>query len=96
MNERRDARLIAAALEIAERDGFAALSRAKVAARAGMKPSTVSMAHGGMGAFYDLVMGAAVKERRLRIIAQGLALGNRIARNAPDDLKRAALASLDA
>lgn len=94
MNAARDVALLDAALALAESDGFSKLSRSKVAASAGRGRSTVSFAFGTMDAFYDAVMGEAVKRRSLRVVAEGIALGHRVALAAPDDLKRQALESI--
>lgn len=83
-----------AALAQANLEGWDKLTRRPIARRAGVSAGSVSNAFGSMGALKDAVMALAIEQGLLRILAQGLAAGNDIARNAPPDLKAKALASL--
>ena len=89
-------RLLAAALEIAETVGFHRMTRADIAAHADVSPGLVSLHLGTMDALRRSVMRAAIKRESLKVIAEGLALGNSHARAADPELKARALASLSA
>lgn len=61
-----------AALAVAERDGWHAITRDAVAALAGCSSGTVSGAFGGMAGLSDAVMQAAVERECLPVLAAGL------------------------
>ena len=84
------------ALEVAERHGFLSFTLAQVAAAAGCGYGTVTLRFGTMAKLRRDIMRAAVKARCLPVIAVGLAIKNPIAAKAPDDLIKAALATLAA
>lgn len=90
----RTEQLLEAALAVAERDGFSNLRRDAIAAKAGVNGSLVSLRLGTMDAVRRAVMRRAIKERRLSIVAQGLAIKDRHALKAPQDLREKAIASL--
>lgn len=85
---------LAAALTVAERDGFGRMSRAAVAAAAGCSNAMVSYYFSTMAQLKRDVMRAAVRQERLPIVAEGLATGNVYAARAPAELKQKALATL--
>jgi AcrR family transcriptional regulator len=88
--------VLAAAVAVAQAQGFAAISRSKVADYAMVSRGTVSNAFGGMPELCDAVMRHAVVHRLLDLVAQGLATKHPVALAAPDDVKTEALASLAA
>lgn len=90
------------AINVACLHGLAGLTRGRVAAETGLSTGSVSNAFGSMEALRDAVLAHAVERAgqsdpdALRLVAQGLVIGNAVARNAPDDVKRAALDTLAA
>lgn len=88
--------VLQAAVELALSEGFAAISRSKVADRAGVSRGTVSNAYGDMPGLCEAVMKEAVAKGHLKLIAQGLAARHPIAMGASDDQKRQAAAYLTA
>jgi len=87
---RRDV-IMAAAIELAARDGWQNLTRDGVAGAAGVATGSINHIFGTMDALRDAVMVDAVKREHIAIIAQGLAAGHPAARQAADDLKEAAI-----
>jgi AcrR family transcriptional regulator len=83
-----------AAVAVAGAEGLTALSRSRVADAARVSLGTVSNAYGTMQALRDAVMHEAVNRPILSILAQGLAMGDPIARAAPEHVRQAALATL--
>lgn len=92
----RKKQILDAALHLAERDGYTHVTREAVAAAANCAPALISSYFGTMPSFKRDIMRAAVRERRLRIVAQGLAAADPHARKAPDDVKAAALSAIAA
>lgn len=90
----RDAKVLAAAVAEAEARGYSKITREGVAARAGVALGCVNLAYGTMQALKDAVMRTAVDGGFLEIVAQGLADGHELARNAPPKLRTRALATL--
>lgn len=97
----RDAKVLAAAVDIASRLGLRHLTRAAVAAGCGLSAGSVSNFRRSetdsdgadhMQRLRDAVMQHAVDHGILPIIAQGLAMQDPIARTAPDDVKARAVA----
>ena len=94
--------ILSAAMTIAKRDGFAALSRDGVAREAGCGAGTVNCHYNTMQQLRRAVIRHAVKEaanstddkQLLAIVAQGLMSGESSAKKAPDNIKTAALATL--
>ena len=87
-------RVLDAACGLVETEGLAAFSRSRVAAYARCSLGTVSNAYGDMQSLRDAVMQEAVTRPILSVLAQGLAMGDPIARAAPEHVRQAALASL--
>lgn len=94
--ENRNRAVLDAAIAMAQERGFASITRDGVAERAQVAAGSVNNAYGNMDGLRDAVMAAAVEQRLVDIVGQGLAAGHPAARNAPDDLKRDALAKLAA
>lgn len=86
----RTAELLQAALRVAADRGWRTMTRDCIAAAAGVSPGLVSARLGTMDALRRSVMRAAVKQRVVRVVAEGLAVGDAQARKAPEDLKREA------
>lgn len=86
--------LIAAALTVAERVGYMTMTREQIAAEAECSPGLVSLHLGTMPAMRRLVMRAAVRQRRLQVIAQGLAMRDPVALRVSEELRGAAVAGL--
>lgn len=94
--ENRNRAVLEAAIALAQERGFANITRDLVAERANVAAGSVNNAYGNMDALRDAVMAAAVERKLVDIVGQGLAVGHPAARNAPEDLKREALARLAA
>jgi AcrR family transcriptional regulator len=82
------ARVLDAAIQCAEEDGWHYVTREKVAQLAGVATGTVNNTLGNVTEMKDAVMNEAVKRGLLPIVADGLAYGNPIARGAPEELKK--------
>lgn len=76
----------AAMLEALER-GFARLTCAGIARRAGVSPGLVAHYLGRETDIRRVVMRTAIKRDELKILAQGLAVGDPTARRAPPEKK---------
>lgn len=109
MRDTRRSRLIDAAVAIALETGWLSIRQAAVAKRAGMAKGLVTHEFGTMEALRSAVMeravtvsaacdapggSAEVAAQYHRIVADGLAYGHPVARDAPADLRRAAVASI--
>jgi AcrR family transcriptional regulator len=92
-SERRTA-IMAAAIKLAAAGGWRNLTRDRVASAAGVAVGSVNHEFGTMGELRAAVMREAVASERLEIIAQGLADGDETARDAPAELREAAIRSL--
>jgi len=95
LHDRRQS-ILTAALAVAVRDGYLRVTRDAIAAAAGCSPALVSNHLGTMTQTHRAIMGEALRVRNLRVIAQGLAHGDKRALNAPLELREAAAASLTA
>lgn len=85
--ELRKDHILTVALKEAERCGFSSISLVKIAEAAGVAHSTVLKYFGTMGQLKTDVMRKAVKTSNLKVIAQGLAVGDRQAKKASEELK---------
>ncbi|MCA9268781.1 MAG: helix-turn-helix transcriptional regulator [Planctomycetales bacterium] len=94
--ENRNRAVLEAAIALAQERGFANVTRDLVAERAQVAAGSVNNAYGNMEALRDAVMAVAVERELVDIVGQGLAAGHPAARNAPEELKRDALAKLAA
>lgn len=90
----RTNQLIAAALVVAEREGYMTMTREQIAAEAQCSPGLVSLHLGTMPAMRRMVMRAAVRQRVLRVVAQGLAMRDPVALKADATVRGAAVAGL--
>lgn len=87
-------RVLSAAVEIAQTDGYQWITRAAVADRAEVGVGSINTAFETMIDLKRAVMAHAVDNEILSLIAQGLADGSSIAKSAPADLKQRALAAI--
>lgn len=90
----RRAQILAAAVTLAAKRGYQNVTRDEIAQAAGISAGLVNKYFETMIRLRRDVMRAAVRERNLAIIAQGVAMRDRQAMKAPDELKQAALATL--
>ncbi len=79
--------ILAAAVPLAERIGFANITRTNLAEAAGVSPALVSARLGTMKQAYRDIMRAAVKAGCVRVVAQGIAAREPAALRAPQELK---------
>lgn len=80
--------LSAAALSAAERYGFAAVTRDRIADHAGVSHALVTNKLGTMTEIRRRVMRAAIQHKSWRVLAEGLAVHDKCALRMPEDLKR--------
>lgn len=90
----RRAAILAVALPLAVKHGYASLSLRQVADAAGVTHPNVLHHFGTMAEFRTALMRQAIAERNLRVLAQGLAAKDKTARRAPEAMRKAALAEL--
>lgn len=83
-----------AAMAIAETDGWRALTRDRVAERAGVGQGSVNTHYGTIEALKSAVMVEAVRRQMVAVIAHGLVEQHPAAIAAPPELKRRALEML--
>jgi AcrR family transcriptional regulator len=88
--ENRDGRILDAALQLAESDGYQWITREAVAALAGVSPGTINNVFGTMPDLKRAVLKAAVERRVIPIVAQGMGDRHPIILDAPEDLRREA------
>jgi len=79
-----------AALALAKEVGYSHISRERIAKMVGCTPTLVSYYFKNTRRFKDAIMKAAVREKDVQVVAQGLALQDKIALAAPVELKQAA------
>ena len=79
--------ILEVAYTMAQRDGFGTLTRDGVAAEAGVAMGSVNHHWLKMSALREAVMQRAVEEENLEIIAQGIAMGDSIAKSAPLEIR---------
>ena len=90
----RTDQLTVVALSLAEKSkgGYRSVSRSDIAEAAGVAPSLVSARLGTMDNVRRAIMRHAIKTENIRVLAQGLAVGDSHARKAPDALRQKAAA----
>lgn len=93
LDDRRQ-QILTAALSVAASAGYLRTTRDAVSVAAGCSPALVSHHFGTLACLQRAIMGEAIRTHNLRVIAQGLSHGDRRALNAPEELRRAAAASL--
>ena len=93
--EERKNEILKAALIVSTKKGYNKITRADVAKQAGnCAESLISNYYGTMDNFRRKIMREAVIRECLKIIAQGLVVGDKYAAKASTELKQKALASL--
>jgi AcrR family transcriptional regulator len=92
MKARRDALILDTAIELAKVDGYQWITRQAIAEIAKISVGSVNNAYGTMVELKRAVMRAAVERGIVEIVAQGLAEGSSIARNAGPELRERAAA----
>lgn len=92
--EERKREILNAAIALAKVSGYRTLTRDGVADRALVSTGLISYHFETMDALKRLVVKTAIEKEILPIIAQALADGDLQARNAPERLKKQALATL--
>jgi AcrR family transcriptional regulator len=92
----RSGQILDAAIKLAKSKGFGALTRDGIADAAGVSTGLVSNYFGNMDAMKNEVMKVAVRDEILPVIAAGIVAGNRIAKRAPEALRKRAVHSLAA
>ena len=90
----RKENILSVAVELAVEVGYYNITRDAVAAAAGVSFGLVSKYFGTMTQLKNDVMRRAIKQETLSIIAQGLANGDKRAKNAPLALRTAAVGEL--
>ena len=90
----RKREILAAALELADLQGYTNVTRDAIAAKAGVSGPAVQYHFGTMTQLLTALMRHAVKARHPRVVAQGLTARNPHALKADDELKRLARESL--
>ena len=92
--EKRKAQILEAALGLSEVYGYQNITRDQIAEAADVAFSLVSHYYSDMRRMRRAIMFAAIKEECLPVLAQGLALQDRYAVFAPQDLQARAVATL--
>jgi AcrR family transcriptional regulator len=92
----RTAQILAAALKLAAREGYARITREAIAGAAGVSPGLVTHHMGTMEQLRRDLMREALRAECLPVIAQGLVARDRHALKAPRELQQKALAALTA
>lgn len=92
--EDRKAAILEAAIKVAEKIGFAQMRMSDIATEAECVNGTVTLYFSTMPQLRRAVMRAAIKRGVAKIVAAGLAMGDKDAKKAPEELKEAARASL--
>ncbi len=90
----RIAQILRAALEIAPTKGYNRMTRDDIAHKANIPPTLITYHCGTMPDLRRDIMREAIRVECLPVIAQGLAVRDRHALKAPEELRRRALQSL--
>lgn len=90
----RPTEILAAAIKLAHRHGYATLSREQIADAARCSPATVSHVFGTMPQMRRAIMGEAIRLRDAKIVAQGIAIRDSRALKADATLRAAAAESI--
>lgn len=90
----RKQHILDAAMTEANKHGYNRVTREQIAARAECASGLVSHYFGTMVCMKRAIMSEAIRTRELRIVAQGIADGHPKAKRAPEELRRAAVATL--
>lgn len=90
----RKEEILAAALPLAEDDGYQNVTRDEIAAAAGVSGPTVQYHFGTMAQLRRDLMRHAIRQNCLRVIGQGVACGDAQAAKVPEEMRQAALQEL--
>lgn len=88
----RSGQLLDIAVNLAAAEGWQTLTREAIARAAGVSAGLVSARLGTMAELRRSVMRAAVRQRIVRVVAEGLVAGDKHARKADQELKELAAA----
>lgn len=83
--------ILAEGLELAKIHGYQAVTRRMVAEAAGVADSLISAHFSGMGQFRTELMRRAIRDEVLQVVAQGLAVNDPVAAEAPRELRAVAV-----
>ena len=86
--------ILTAALHLARAEGYNRVSRAAIAEAVGCSPANIALVLGTMPKVRRAIMSAAIAERDLTVLAQGLVAKEAKALAAPLELRQKAIASL--
>jgi len=86
----RQSHILSNAIKLAESKGYSQITQAEIAEASGVSRGLVQHYFGTMRRVRRRIMIEAVRRENLKVIAQGLAAGDRIARDAPEDLRQKA------
>lgn len=92
----RIAQILRAALKVAPEKGYNRITRDDIAKEANIPPTLIPYHMGTMTELRRHIMREAIRIECLPVIAQGLALRDRHALKAPEELRRRAIQSLGA
>lgn len=92
--QERRRKLIAAGVAEAAAVGFVNMTRNGIAARAGLANGSVNHEFGSMDGLREAVMREAVTSGQVAIVAQGLACGHPVAKEAPEGVRAEAARTL--
>lgn len=90
-NEAKRDNILSAAVAVATRDGFHAMTRDNVALQANISMGAVNYYFDNMTKLRRAVMRSAINRELVNIVAAGLSCGDKDAQQAPDWLKRKAV-----
>lgn len=85
--------ILAAAVVVAERDGYKQMTRAAIAKQANCAEGSINHYYTTMEQLRVAVIRRAIKDRNATIIVQGIANGDRRVMRAPDEVRTEALAA---
>lgn len=92
--EDRKRQIVAAAVRLAAKKGFAGVTREAIADAAHVSVGLVSHYCGGMDGLRKAVVDEAIRTQNVKLLGQALLVQDPAARRAPPDLRRQAIASL--
>ncbi len=92
--QERRRKLIAAGVAEAAAVGFLNMKRNAIAARAGLANGSINHEFGSMDGMREAIMREAVAGGHVGIVAQGLACGHPIAKEAPEGVRAEAVRTL--
>lgn len=92
--EQRRKEILEAALTLARQIGYTNVTRHMVAEQCQCSTGAINAHYGTMKKLRHRIMRAAIERSDLKIIAQGLAAGDRLAQSASEKLKEAAIQEL--